>query len=123
MKNRILLLPAAIAGGVAGYFLFFWLAQQGFYAIILPGCLLGFAAGFFPTRSWPACLACGLLALALGLFTEWRFAPFEKDHSLAFFLSHVRDLRPVTLVLIGIGTFVGFYAPFRNARQSEQKQA
>jgi hypothetical protein len=122
MRDRILLFIGAVVGGVAGYFLFFWLAHQGFYAIILPGCLLGFGAGLVKTRSLSSCIVCGLLALALGVFTEWRFAPFSLDHSFGFFLSHLHELRPITWILIGLGTFFGFYSPFRNGKPSEQKQ-
>src|SRR6266404_2746198 len=100
-------------GGLVGYFAFFWIARQGFYGLILPGCLLGVGASMFPNRSAAVCVASGLLALALGLFTEWRFAPFVKDSGLLFFLSHMHQLRPITLIMIGAGAFIGFYAPFR----------
>jgi hypothetical protein len=116
MKEKLLPLGAACVGGLAGYFLFFWVTRQGFYGAMLPGCLLGIAAGLFPTRSIAVCVACGLLALALGFFTEWRFAPFKQDQSLSFFVSHLHELRPITLIMIGLGGFIGFYGPLQRGR-------
>ena len=113
MKANLLAFVGAIAGGLVGYFAFFWIARQGFYGLILPGCLLGIGAGLFPTRSVAVCIVCGLSALALGLFTEWRFAPFIQDNGLRYFLSHIHQLKPITLVMIGAGAFIGFYSPFR----------
>ena len=40
MKNNVLALCGAVAGGVVGYFAFFWVLEQGFYALALPGALL-----------------------------------------------------------------------------------
>ena len=52
-------------------------------------------------------------ALVLSLFCEWRFAPFIKDNSLGYFLTHVHELKPITLIMIAVGTFIGFWIPFR----------
>src|SRR5262245_60278425 len=113
MKEKLLPLAGACVGGLGGYFLFFWIARQGFYGVMLPGCLLGIGAGFFPTRSVAVCVVCGVVALMLGFFTEWRFAPFSKDQSLSFFVSHLHELRPITLIMIVLGGFIGFYGPFQ----------
>jgi hypothetical protein len=112
MKNNLLALAGAILGGVLGYYAFFWIAKQGFYALILPGGLLGLGAGIVKNRSWLIAVVCGLLAIALGLFTEWQYAPFVKDESLGYFLTHVADLKPVTLLMIAVGGFLGFWIPF-----------
>ena len=66
-------------------------------------------------------MACGLLATALGLFTEFRFEPFIKDESLSYFLAHVFDLRPVTLLMITAGGAIGFWVPFRQREQAGPK--
>ena len=112
MKNNLLALCGAIVGGALGYYAFFWIAKQGFYALILPGGLLGLGAGIVKNRSWLIAVVCGLLAIALGLFTEWQYAPFVKDESLGYFLAHVADLKPVTLLMIAVGGFLGFWLPF-----------
>lgn len=113
MKTNVLALAGAVIGGALGYFLFFVLVRQGFYALILPGAFVGLGAGIFRNRSLAACIACGILALAIGLFTEWKFAPFIKDPSLGYFLTHVHELRPMTLIMIAVGAGTGFWIPFR----------
>lgn len=100
------LLGAALGGGV-GYFAFFWAARQGFYALILPPALLGLTAGYFARcRSTPLAIVCALAGLALGLYTEWQRAPFIADKSFSYFLTHVHQLKPFTLLLLALGVFM-----------------
>ena len=102
-------LLGAVIGGAAGFFAFFWIARQGFYALILPPGLMGLTAGLFArSRSTPLALVCGVAGLALGLFTEWRFAPFVADNSLAYFMTHVHKLRPITMLMVGLGAFISY---------------
>lgn len=104
----------ALLGGVLGWFGFFWVAQQGLYALVLPGGALGIGAGALVRhRSVPFSLGCGVAALVLGVLAEWRFAPFIKDASLGYFLSHLHQLKPVTLLFIALASFIGFWMPFR----------
>ncbi len=112
MKDHLLVLVGAAVGGLIGYFGFLWIARQGFYALMLPGGLLGLGASLFPNRSTALCIGCGVAALAIGLAAEWQFAPFVRDGSLGYFLTHVHQLRPIALVMIGAGAFIGFWAPF-----------
>lgn len=112
----LLVLAAAAAGGALGYFVFFWAVRQGFYGLIIPGGLLGLSASFVKGGSLLSAVLCGLGALALGLFCEWRFGPFVKDDSLGYFLLHLHQLRPITLIMLGVGTFIGFWLPFRSRR-------
>jgi hypothetical protein len=74
MKNNLLALVGAIAGGALGYWAFFWIVEQGFYALVLPGGLLGLGAGIVKNRSWLIAVVCGLAAIGLGMYTEWRYA-------------------------------------------------
>lgn len=106
----------ALTGGAAGYFLFFWLASRGYYGLAIPGGLLGVGAGVFRCRSRLTPLACAVLALALGAFTEWRYAPFIVDSSLGYFVRHFSDLQPASVIMIAIGVFAGFWVPFRRRR-------
>ena len=77
--------------------------------MVLPGGLLGFGAGLCARgRSVPLAVICCLAALALSLFTEWRFLPFLADPGLGYFLAHVFSLGPVKLAMIGLGTFLGY---------------
>jgi hypothetical protein len=113
MKRNIFALMGAAAGGLVGYFGFLWIARQGFYALVLPGGLVGVGASLFPNRSTAICTVCGVLALALGLLAEWQFAAFIQDGSWGYFITHVHQLRPITIIMIAAGGFIGFWAPFR----------
>ncbi len=115
MKQTALLFLGAAAGGIAGYFACFWAAQQGFYGIILPGALLGLGTNLGRSRHLAVAVICGLAALALG-FTEWRMAPFIADGSFSYFITHLQNLQPVTLIIVALGGAVGFWAPFRRGR-------
>lgn len=123
MKQLLLTFAGAIAGGILGYFAFYWMATQNFYALILPGGLLGAGAGLGRNRRmWPALVA-GLLAILLGLFTEWRFFPFKKDESLTYFLIHFYELKPVTLIMIALGGALGFYLPYSRMEEDYRRYA
>ncbi|HEX3997300.1 MAG TPA: hypothetical protein VHX65_02005 [Pirellulales bacterium] len=113
MKNSAMLFGGALAGGIIGYFGFFWMAQQGFYALALPGGLLGLGAGIGKSKSIIPAIICCIAALALGLYTEWKFEPFSVDNSFSYFAGHIHHLRPVTMLMIAGGAFVGFWVPFR----------
>ena len=107
-KPRIALgLLAAAIGGCVGYFAFFWITRQGFYALILPPALLGLAAGYaVGARSQVFAIACGLAGLALGVFTEWKFAPFKADASLVYFITHIHETKQLTQILLAVGTVI-----------------
>ena len=122
MKSRqnILTLCGAAIGGVLGYYAFFWVASQGFYGLILPGGLLGLGASVGKSRSITISVLCGCLGLTLGLFAEWRFAPFVADRSLGYFLSHLHQLKPITILMIMAGAFISFWAPFRRAQDARR---
>jgi hypothetical protein len=123
MKNNALVLTGAVVGGVIGYFGFLWLVRQGMYGIILPGGLAGIGAGFFRSRSYAIPAVCGIFALALGIFSEWKFAPFVANDSLSFFMTHIQDLKPITLIMIGIGGAIGFWVPFRRAMEARKAES
>ncbi len=113
MKQILLALAGALVGGIVGYFAFFWMVGHGFYALVLPGGLLGLGAGVVKNRSTVLAVVCGLAALGLGLFTEWRSAPFVADESFGYFLTHIFQLNQVTLIMILVGSVFGFWVPFR----------
>jgi hypothetical protein len=119
-KNDILVLLGAAAGGTLGYLVFFWFARRGLYGAALPGGLLGLGAGIFKTRSRVVPFLCGLAALALGLCADWRFEPFAADPSLAYFLSHVYHLQPITKLMLAAGTLIGFWVPFRRSQEARK---
>jgi hypothetical protein len=112
MKNTLINFAGAILGGVIGYFAFGWIVRQGLYAMILPGGLVGLGASIAKNRSITIPIICGAAALALGFFTEWQFFPFAKDESLSYFLAHIHHLQPISLIMIAIGGFLGFWMPY-----------
>jgi hypothetical protein len=110
LRNLLIGVGGAIGGGILGYFAFMWIARQGFYALMLPGGLVGLGGGLWVRDRSPLRAAiCSVIALAWGLFAEWRFAPFIKDDSLGYFLSHLHELRPITLLLIVAGGAFGYW--------------
>ena len=108
-------LAGAAAGGALGHFAFGWLLNSGvlgyrLYAIALPGALLGLGAGLASGRkSVPLGILCAVLAVGLGVLTEWRFLPFVDDKSLSFFLANVNQLTGMTHVMIGLGGLMGLW--------------
>ena len=112
-------LIGAAVGGAVGYFAFGWLLNQGFYAVALPGVLLGIGAGMLPQRQSIAfSIMCGVAALVLGLLAEWRYVPYIADKSLRYFLEHLPDLQPVTMIMIALGSFAGFWFSRKPSRHS-----
>jgi hypothetical protein len=113
LVRNVLTICCACVGGSIGYLGVVLLLERGVYALILPGGLLGLAAGIVRSRSPMVAVLCGFLAVVAGLLTEHHFAPFVADRSLSYFLVHALDLQPMTLFLIGMGGVIGFWVPFR----------
>ncbi len=108
--SNLLGLVGAIAGGVLGFYTFGWLLYHGFYGLIIPGAFLGLGCGL--ANQHPSTIRgvlCGVAGLGLGIFTEWKYSAFKADSSLAYFLAHLTDLSPVTLLMIGVGAFIAFW--------------
>ena len=112
--NAALTLIGAAVGGIIGYVAFGWLLRQGFYAPAIPGLLLGIGGGLLAKqRSQVLAMICGVLAVALCLMAEWRHFPFVRDDSASYFLSHLADLKPLTMIMIAVGGFTGFWFVWR----------
>ncbi len=112
-KMNGLALLCGLAGGVLGYFTFFWLANQGFYGMIVPGGLIGLGAALVPNRHIAVPIVCTIAAIALGIFCEWHLAPFIMDASFSYFLTHLQDLQPATLLMMAIGAALAYWLPNR----------
>jgi len=79
--------------------------------------LLGIAAGL-PGNRWRYwAWICGLAALVLGIFTDWQAEPFRADAGLGYYVMHLHQVQPVTLIMIAVGAAVGFWGPFSRYRQ------
>jgi hypothetical protein len=95
----------AVAGGVIGYFVFFWIAGQGYYAMMLPGAAVGLGcAALSRGESRPLGIVCAVLSLPLSLFSEWMISPFLGDENIGYFLAHVfvRDQITPTMMVLGV---------------------
>jgi len=100
----------AVVGGYAGYKLFFWIANQGLYALVLPGAAIGIGCGLLARhQSVLRGIACAVAALGLGLYTEWKFQPFVVDDRFPYLVLHFYNLKPITLIMIGLGTALSYY--------------
>jgi nitrogen fixation-related uncharacterized protein len=111
-KHYLIAIVGAAVGGAIGYFAFGWILRSGFYALVLPGGLMGLGATLGRVRSLPLAVALAIAAVILGFFAEWSFRPFAKDDSLNYFLAHLGDLTPVTIIMIGVGALVAFWGAF-----------
>jgi hypothetical protein len=77
---------------------------------MIPGGLVGAGGGLLvKDKSMARAAVCGLIGLAAGIFSEWRFAPFIADGSFAYFLTHLHQLRPMTMLMIAGGAALGFW--------------
>jgi hypothetical protein len=119
--NWLLGLIGAVVGGIVGYFVFFLLAGQGLYALVLVSAGPGLGGGLLLRgKSIGFGAACGFLGMLLGLFTEWRFAPFIADPSFTYFITHAHNLQITTLIMIAIGGLCGFW--FGMGREGESRK-
>ncbi|HVJ80568.1 MAG TPA: hypothetical protein VNC50_05815, partial [Planctomycetia bacterium] len=73
--------------------------------------------GMFRSRSLALAVICGAAATLLGLYTEWKFAPFVGEESFGHFLKNVTRRAPITLILIAVGGVLGFYGPYSQWRR------
>jgi hypothetical protein len=104
-RNLLLGLLGALVGGVLGYFGFVWALHRGYYAMMLPGGLVGVGGGLLvKDRSVVRAAICGVFAAGLGLFAEWYNRPFTADQSLGYFLTHLHQLNGLTLIMFAVGT-------------------
>ena len=117
----VLGLLGAVVGGTVGYFAFGWALREGFYALALPGALLGLGAGM-ASRVHSNLLGaiCGVAALVLSVFSEWSWRPFGADGSLSYFLSNLSQLTSMTWLMIVVGTLFGFWFGQGRAPASRQ---
>ena len=99
-----------VVGACLGYVFFHLIARQGFYAIALPGAFMGLGCGSLSGRkSFALGIVCAIGSTIAGILTEWRFAPFITNSSLSYFLSHLHQLKPLTLLMIVTGSVLAFW--------------
>ncbi len=114
MINRLLSTSlgfiGGVAGGIFGFVVFFWLINHRLYALVIPGACVGLGCGLLARHhSRPRGVVCALAALILGLYTEWRYEWFSVDHRFGYLVAHFLDLRPITQIMIVLGTGLAYY--------------
>ena len=110
IASNVLGLAGAAVGGILGYWIFAWIVGQGFYGLMIPGALLGLGCSLLAQhRSLTRGIVCGVAAVALGLYAEWRIFPFKDDQSFTYLATHFYQLKPITLLMIGVGGAFGFW--------------
>lgn len=109
----------AVAGAGLGYAAFYFLLRQNYYAMVLPGALVGFGAALAMQREYrPMGFVSAAVALILSFYLEWRFVPFIADKSLGYFLAHLHQIAPVHLLMIAFGTFLAYWFGVGRSRHS-----
>lgn len=100
----------ALAGAVAGYFAFNFMASNGLYMMVVPGAFIGIGCGYASRVRSPALgIVAAVVALVASVLIEWNFAPFIKDGSLTYFIAHIFDVIPSHLVMMAVGCLFGFW--------------
>lgn len=112
-KSLSISLGGAVLGAFLAYHVFLWAFKQGFYAMIVPGVFIGFGAALGRCQLMAIPVLTAVSALSLSLYLEWKTRPFTADPSLGYFLANLGKLTPVTLIMIGVGTLLAFWIPFR----------
>ncbi len=112
-----------LAGGAAGFFLFQWLVDQGFYGLAILGAVMGWACSSASRIYSPLlAVACGISAAILSVFAEWKAFPFVADDTFGYFISHLSQLKGLTLIFIALSTvfaaWFGLGRPIKPGRAS-----
>lgn len=108
--NTILGLLGMGTGAWVGYLGFSWVCSQGFYALVLPGFCIGLFTRlivYHTSRDLQWC--CAIVAFFFGFYTEWSFFPYIKDKSLFYFVNHLHQLKPITWIMIFLGSYVAYH--------------
>ena len=103
-------LLGAIIGGGAGWFVYFWLLNQGYDGLMIPGALVGAGFSMLSRRSaWSFGLACAVMGLGLMLACEWQSLVKYHDGPFLDFLTNIHKLNMLNKIMLGAGTLIAFW--------------
>jgi hypothetical protein len=103
-------IAGGIVGGAIGFFVFQWLARRNLYGMMIPGAMIGLAAGLAARgRSVALGILCVVGAVALAVFAEWYMFPFVKDESFSYFLRHLHQKSAIKLIMMGLGAAFAYW--------------
>ncbi|GAC1467952.1 MAG: hypothetical protein NVSMB9_10110 [Isosphaeraceae bacterium] len=95
-------LIGAAVRGTLGDLVFFWVMRQGYDVLILPGAWLGLCRGR-QTRDPPR-----RRGMFRGLFTAGNYERINKNDSLLYLITQLKQLPPFTLFGVGKGSFISY---------------
>jgi hypothetical protein len=102
----------AVIGGSAGVVAYSFTLQNGIHLLAVVGAGLALGAGWLARRrsiAWGAIVA--FSAVLLSILVEWLFRPFVVDPSFSYFIGHLPNLPPNSVislfVVAGLGVYFG----------------
>lgn len=100
----------AVAGAAVGVWAAGWAAREGFYAMALPGGLMGLGFALAGrVRSRVAAILLAVAAVPVGLYAHWSNFKFIADPSLGFFVRNLHQLRGMTWLMVGLGALGAYW--------------
>lgn len=107
IKNLALGIVGGIAGGFAGGLICKFLADQGFYGVILPGALVGLGFALAARKGhFGFGAVSGVLGLLAGLLTQWKV--YSDEPSFFKLVGELKDYSIVTWIMLGLGAVLAF---------------
>ena len=107
VKQLVLGTLGGLAGGAIGFFACQLLADQGLYAAVLPGALVGLGFAFAARKKHIAFgIISAILGLVAGLVTQWRV--YSNEPSFFKLVGELKDYSMVTWLVLGVGTVLAF---------------
>jgi hypothetical protein len=106
--SHILGLVGAAIGGVAGYYTYHWIYNQGFIGGMIPGAFLGLGCSLLARHpSLARGVVCGIAGLALGFFADWTTT--DTTNSFWGYLQNAKTINQVILLTIVVGAIIAFW--------------
>jgi hypothetical protein len=106
--SNLLGLVGAALGGVAGFYVYRWILNQGFIGGMIPGALLGLGCSLLARHaSLARGVVCGVAGLMLGFFTDWYTNVTQQ--TFWEYLLDIKSVNQVILLTIAIGTLIAFW--------------
>ena len=103
-------LLGAILGGLAGYFAFMYAKDQGFYAPVLAGGLVGVGCGLLSRHhSMLRGILCGIAGVLLGYYCDYRITILPRYETFADTWSLFPSMGPWTNIMVILGGLVSYW--------------
>jgi len=60
-------------------------------------------------------------AVLVGILADWQFEPFIADASLGYYLKHLYQLQPITIIMIVVGAAMAYWMGVGSTRRMDDK--